>query len=209
MRHIQKEEEPPDFTLWKEQGDENWNPGWGDFDARPIKQTVRRALLQEQGYLCCYCEIRVDENRGHIEHIQARHSRPDLDLIYKNMLYCCPETPRGMPTTCGHARRPDDPVPVSPLNVDCEARFLYTAEGKMLPRNESDADAEETVRILNLNEPTLRRHRAAVCQEVAEAERDLSTDEFRRWVHMELQRDEHGRLNPFWATKRYLAETTR
>jgi len=208
MRHIQKMEEPADFTQWKEQGDENWNPGWADFDGRQIKQTVRRALLQEQCYLCCYCEMRVDERRGHIEHIEPRHSRPDLELTYTNMLYCCPETPRGKPTTCGHARGPNDPVPVSPLNVDCETRFLYTEAGEMLPRNESDADAGETVRILNLNEPTLRRLRAGVYQEVAEAERDLSTEEFRRWMDIELRRDEQERLNPFWATKRYAAKMT-
>ncbi len=209
MRHIEKAEEPASFTKWKEQGDENWDPGWAEFDGAPIKQTVKQALLQEQGYLCCYCEIRVDEEHGHIEHIHARHSHPDLELIYTNLLYCCPETPRGQPTTCGHARGPNDPVPVSPLNVDCEARFLYTEAGEMLPRDEDDADTRETVRILNLNEPTLRRFRAGVYQEVADAQQDFSTDEFRRWIDIELQRDEDERLKPFWATKRYVAETIR
>lgn len=207
MRHIEKTAEPADFTEWKQQGDENWNPGWADFDTRPIKQTVKRALLDEQGFLCCYCEVRVDEDHGHIEHIETRHKRPDLALLYTNMLYCCPDTPRGQPTTCGHARKPDDPVPVSPLDADCESRFVYTGTGDMLPRDESDADAGETVRILNLNEPTLRRLRAGVYQEVADAQRDSSAEEFRRWMEIELQRDQWGRFSPFWATKRYVAET--
>ena len=207
MRHIEKTAEPPSLTQWKHQGDENWNPGWGDFDTRPIEQIVKQLLLQEQGFLCCYCEIRVDQNRGHIEHIQPRHSHPELALEYGDMLYCCPETPRGRPTTCGHARKPNDPVPVSPLDADCESRFRYAETGEMLARDENDQAAKSTIRILNLNEATLRRSRAEVYQEVADARREVSAEEFRRWLDLELQRDSEGRLNPFWATKRYVSET--
>lgn len=77
----------------------------------------------------------------------------------------------------------------------------------MFARDGNDRATEETVRILNLNEPTLQRGRAEVYQEVADARREVSAEEFRRWLHLELQRDTEGRLNPFWATKRYVAET--
>jgi hypothetical protein len=77
----------------------------------------------------------------------------------------------------------------------------------MLARDENDHAAEKTVQILNLNEPTLRRARAGVYQEVADARREVSAEEFRRWLDLELQRDAEGRLNPFWATKRYVAKT--
>ena len=207
MRHIQKATEPPSFAHWKRHGDEGWDPGWGDFDGKPIKQAVKQALLAEQGHLCCYCETRVDEVNGHIEHIEARHRRPELALSYGNMLYCCPETPKGRPTTCGHARKPDDPVPVSPLEADCESRFRYTATGDMFPRDENDRAAADTVRILNLNEPTLRRRRAEVYREVVDSQGAVSAAEFRRWIEVELQRDEKGWLTPFWATKRYVANT--
>ncbi len=221
MRHIQKGSEPVAFTKWKTQGDANWNPGWEDFDGRSIKQAVKQALLVEQGYLCCYCEDRVcadrDDNQnqnqfdkkrvGHIEHIEARHKHPDLALAYENMVYSCGETDKGKPTTCGHARKPDDPVPVSPLQPDCESRFVYTVAGKMLPRKKDDFDARDTIRILNLNESLLRRFRAVVYQAIADGHRELSPDQFRHWLALELQRDTDNMLNPFWSTKRYVAET--
>ena len=206
MRYIEKGCEPPAFTGWKTQGDANWAPVWRDFDGQPIKQVVKRALLADQGYLCCYCEIRTDEGSGHIEHVEPRSKRHDLELVYENLLYCCAETPKGRPTTCGHARKRDDPVPVSPLQPDCESRFLYTELGEMLPRKEHDFDARETVRILKLNEKLLRDARAGVYQEVVRARDELSPDEFRRWMGIELQRDANKMLNPFWGTKRYLAE---
>ncbi len=207
MRHIRKDRKPVAFIQWKTQGDANWNPGWKDFDGRPIKQVVKQALLDEQGYLCCYCEVRTDQGTGHIEHLAPRHTHPDLQLAYENLLYCCGETPKGQPTTCGHARRPDDPVPVSPLQPDCESRFLYTELGEMLPRNEEDFDARETVRILKLNEKLLRDVRAEVYQEVIQANEEYSPDEFRRWMDIELQRDANNMLQPYWGTKRYVMET--
>ncbi len=76
------------------------------------------------------------------------------------------------------------------------------------PRNEHDFDARETVRILKLNEKLLRDARARVYQEVVRARDELSPDEFRRWMGIELQRDPNNMLHPFWGTKRYLAETT-
>lgn len=221
MRYIQKGNEPAAFTEWKTQGDGNWDPGWLDFDGRPIKQVVAQALLDEQGYLCCYCEMRVgvdvgtetkhgeSKSKGHIEHIDPRHKRPDLALTYENLVYSCGETDRGEPTTCGHARKPDDPVPVSPLQPDCESRFLYTANGRMVPRGEYDEAARETVRILKLNEKLLRDSRAEVYQEVEEASEELSPGEFERWMDVELGRDSSNMLKPFWGTKRYLRETMR
>lgn len=207
MRHIRKDREPVAFTQWKTQGEDEWNPGWEDFDGRPIKQVVKQALLDEQGYLCCYCEKRADEDTGHIEHLAPRHTHPDLQLAYENLLYCCAETPKGQPVTCGHARKPDDPVPVSPVQPECESRFLYTELGEMLPRNEDDFDARETVRILRLNEVLLRHSRAVVYQEIVDANDKLSPAEFRRWMDLELQRDANNMLTPYWGTKRYVMET--
>jgi uncharacterized protein (TIGR02646 family) len=210
MRHIEKAAEPVEFTQWKVGEEESWNPGWEDFDTRPIKQAVKEALLVEQGYLCCYCEKRIDERegeeKGHIEHLKPRHAHPELDLAYGNLMFSC-SGDNGRPPTCGHAKGGQF-LPVSPLNHDCESRFLYTRMGEMRPYDEDDMAASNTIRILNLNSSRLCRERARVYKVIEEGRQGLSAEEFSEWIEIELSRDEHNRLTPFWTTKRYVAERT-
>ena len=204
MRYIEKAG-PDEFTEWKDQGDANWDPGWDDFDGKPIKQVVKRALLNEQGYLCCYCEDRVDEEHGHIEHLKPREHYKESALNYENLLYSCREMPKGVPSTCGHARKHNEPVPVSPLNPDCESRFIYNEIGEIQPRDKNDHEAAETIRILNLNAFSLRDARAEIYEEVASKCAVCSVETFGEWISDELSRDEHNRLTPFWGTKKYVA----
>jgi hypothetical protein len=47
MKHIVKNPEPTEFIEWKEEWRCNGiEPGWGEFDGKPIKQTVKAALLE-------------------------------------------------------------------------------------------------------------------------------------------------------------------
>ncbi len=202
MKYIVKNSEPSEFREWKEEWRNNGvEPGWGEFDGKPIKQTVTRSLLAEQGYICCFCEIDVDENNGHIAHLLDQVGHPDLVLKYDNLLYSCAEQPKSEPQTCGHAQK-RSLLKVSPLDSDCEDRFLYTLNGKIHPRKADDADAAETIRILHLNAKRLVESREQAFQEVFEKRSERQPDDFRNWIDTELKQID-GRFTGFWTVKKY------
>ncbi|QSV71285.1 MAG: TIGR02646 family protein [Aphanizomenon flos-aquae KM1D3_PB] len=57
---------------------------------RPKKPlTLKKALLTEQGYICCYCMRRISEDNMEIEHWQPQSKYPELQINYKNLLASC------------------------------------------------------------------------------------------------------------------------
>ncbi|MDR0611608.1 MAG: TIGR02646 family protein [Planctomycetaceae bacterium] len=208
MKRIIKNKEPKEFSDWKL----NWQtpPDWETFDSKPIKQSVKRILLEEQGAICCFCENRVTMNHGHIAHLLDRKQHPELILEYGNMLYSCPENPRGEPQTCGHAQK-NRKLPISPLDADCELHFIYDEEtGAILPQKNSNkfTEANETIRILNLNgSKVLREKRLAVYQETKNNKIELTNNEFEVWLNHILKRNSENKFTPFWTTIKYAADT--
>ncbi|MDR2344556.1 MAG: TIGR02646 family protein [Planctomycetaceae bacterium] len=208
MKRIIKNKEPKEFIDWKS----NWEtpPDWTTFDGKPIKQLVKRTLLEEQGYICCFCENRVMMDHGHIAHLLDRKQHPELVLEYGNILYSCPENPKKEPQTCGHAQK-NQTLPISPLDEDCENHFIYNGEtGEILPRKNSNKfnEANETIRILNLNgSKVLREKRLAIYQETKNNKSELTSNEFEIWLNHILNRNTENKFIPFWTTIKYAAQT--
>ena len=203
MKHIVKNAEPTTFVEWKEEWRSNGiEPGWAEFDGKPMKQTVKAALIEEQGNLCCFCECRTEMHSGHIAHLLDRQNHPDLVLEYGNLLYSCPENPSGIPQTCGQSQG-NDILPISPLNDDCETHFAYSQNGNILGKNDG---ANETIRILNLNgSKQLCESRRRVYEEAHGNKELLSPAEFDLWISAELKRQPDGMFRPFWTTIKYAA----
>ncbi|XZF61302.1 MAG: retron system putative HNH endonuclease [Gloeotrichia echinulata DVL01] len=88
MKYIQKSEEPESFTAWKKLANDDWNPSWEDL-RKPQKTYVHNSLLQEQGFICCYCGRHINHENSHIEHLQPRTTYPQLALDYTNLLASC------------------------------------------------------------------------------------------------------------------------
>jgi hypothetical protein len=55
----------------------------------------------------------------------------------------------------GAAHRENDPVPVRPIDPDCEGRFRFDGLGRVEAADPNDGDAKETIRVLNLTHGTL------------------------------------------------------
>ena len=199
MKRIVKNPEPPTFVEWKEEWRRNGiEPGWGEFDGKPIKQTVKTALLEEQGYLCCFCECRVGLGDGSIAHFRAQSEDRESSLEYGNLLYSCEEKPKKdkIPQTCNQAQDKEMP-PISPLDEDCETHFAYDPDGNILGKTDK---ARETIRILNLNgSKQLCESRRAVYEETQTM---LLSN---KWSKEKLERQSDGTFRPFWTTMKYAA----
>ena len=213
MKRIVKNPEPTAFANWKT----NWShtPGWDEFDqgtkqadGTSIKEKVKAALIEEQGGICCFCEKKFKRDHGHIDHLRAKSKPENLGLVlaYNNLLYSCPENPKGKPQTCGHAQGEETP-PITPLDADCELRFIYSVSGAILPRSRNDDEAIQTIALLNLNDEqaVFYGKRAEAYKEIMEKQKTLPPEVFKHWITNMLKRQPDGTFKEFWTTRKYAA----
>ncbi|MCD6321455.1 MAG: TIGR02646 family protein [Clostridiales bacterium] len=159
MRHILHNTEPASFYRWRQQ---NPNANWNNF-LRPHSQhlavytELRKTLIDQQKKMCCYCEVALKEDTdAHVEHLQDQDNYPKETFNFNNLLASCRHN-----DCCGHKKGNSYFTEmVSPLDNNCESRFTYTGNGKIIPFNELDIHAQKTIRLLGLNckrlSPSLR-----------------------------------------------------
>lgn len=203
MKYIVKGPEPAVFTDWKALASPDWTPTYGDLRGAE-KKAVKTALMQEQGYLCCYCERQLSDADSHIEHFKPQHLADVDPLEYSNLLCSCQNRlDKGVPRHCGNLKDGwfDAHLLVSPMSADCEARFSYTADGRIHP-GQDDAAALATIENLGLDIPKLISLRSAAISPFLDE--DLSNEELSRFVDGYLRKDAEGHFAPFWTTIRDL-----
>jgi uncharacterized protein (TIGR02646 family) len=204
MKYIEKQPEPPIFAEWKAQANAEWKPRYDDL-RNPEKPALKKALMAEQGALCCYCERRLIESDSHIEHFKPQESFKDETLEYGNLLCSCQqELEKGEPRHCGNLKDKwyDAALTVSPLDPDCEARFAYTHDGRIHPAVATDEGASQTIKRLGLSIPKLNAlRRSAIEPFIDDA---LTVDDMQQFVTGYLERDPGGHFNEFFTTIRHL-----
>ncbi len=161
MRYIAKKSAPASFEDWKSQCNINWQPEY-KLLPNPQKGALRIALLEEQGYTCCYCGCAITEQNSHIEHFKPQSRYRDEELNYINLHASCESKQH-----CGHAKGnqyTDDFI--SPLEENCDKRFIYTYIGKIFAANTSDDKAQKMIHILKLDHASLNDDRAKLIADV-------------------------------------------
>ena len=211
MRYIQKASEPESFTEWKLRETENSQPNWNDL-RKPEKPIVEDALLKEQGYICCYCEIRVSKENSHIEHLQPKSKYPDLLFEYGNLLASCQrgsEYPPPEPLHCGPHKDNwyDKHLLVSPLDPNCTDFFRFTEAGEILPTHDLSkaTAASTTIEKLGLDVDKLRRLRNSAIEGVLDDKFDELTETDKHKLIQYFDRpDENGQYQEFCSALIYL-----
>ena len=204
MKRIAKGAEPADFSEWKEQDGMAHRPNWNRVPG-PVREKVHDSLLQEQGFICCYCEMRVERSNSHIEHFRpkSKSTYAERQLDYSNLHCSCQrDSSPGEPRHCGHRKGSwfDENLLISPMEPDCEVRFKFTANGDIFSRLDDDAGAKATIQRLRLDLPKLRSLRAAAVDGLY----DLPKADIRCL----LDSVENGRFLEFYTTiKQVLSDT--
>lgn len=162
----------------------------GDFT--PVKDTIREALLKEQGGLCAYCMQRIRAGTMKVEHWHCRDKYGEESLDYRNMLGCCSGN-EGQPRNNQHCdtRKGNDDISLNPANPAHHGRMNIRYEGDGTIRSDDPQVDQEINNTLNLNWYRLRRNRKAVVEAVIQA---LSSNPGSR------TRSEVQRLIDFWNT---------
>lgn len=221
MKYIKKGEEPEIFSAWKAQANDEWTPKWHNLQS-PEKPAVHKALLREQGYICCYCGGRINQKESHIEHLKPRDRFEELELEYSNFLASCPGYPEdedeqanpeprktSPPAThCGHKKGNwyEPELMVSPLQENCASYFAYSGSGQILPSSDPAMQpaAKETIERLGLDSPDLEDGRRNAIQTLLPVLDGLTPEEIQKLIVGYEQPDSDGKYVRYCAAIAYI-----
>lgn len=201
MKYIPKDSsrEPESVKQWKRLAANDPNYGY-KFLRSDERKDLLKALIEEQGYICCYCGMAIDHENSHVEHLNTQTSHPHLSLEYTNLLASCGISETYRPAYnlelhcqehCGRKRQHSD-LSIKPTDHDCESKFRYTGEGEILPKDEL------SVKSLNLNYTELRKLRKAAIEAAKSLlEEDFSNEEIDLFVKSFEKPDHDGKFQPF------------
>lgn len=168
------------------------------------KTPIQKALMEEQGFICCYTGHEIDEATCHIEHIKPRavsdsEGKPLETLYYDNMVAAYPRQREKSAPYGAHVRE-DKPIFITPLMPDCEQCFAFLPSGVI---DKGEQRANLTVDALQLNDPVLVEIRRnvideAIYQSAAEmADSDEVLAFLKNLITSMDERDSANKLKPF------------
>ena len=151
MRHIMKTTPPQEFVEYLKTPDVSFDGLSG-----VPKEALRQRLLEDQGYICCYCGRRIDNDKHtKIEHIKCQKKHKHLALCFKNMLASCDggeqdRADRVLPKHKVHcdAKKANEDIPTSPLDEKIEDYLMFFPDGTVKGK---DNIGKELIRILGLD----------------------------------------------------------
>ncbi|MDF0554117.1 retron system putative HNH endonuclease [Kamptonema sp. UHCC 0994] len=210
MKYIKKRVEPKDFGHWKAKAKTGKNYGYSLLND-PTKGILHDSLMQEQGYICCYCCQRIASKTSHIEHLNPQNpenksdSNTDLSLDYNNMLASC-GSDKHWPKHCGN-KKGNQPINISPTQTNCEDFFSYTGNGEMrspINNNLEQAEAaKKTIEILGLNDYNLQQSRIQALDFLKLQLQGLTPTQISRKAQQIRDLDAQGQYLPFWSAVSY------
>lgn len=162
MLKVNKDEEP-DFLLEYKR---KYSPkSWIEYNKDGIRSKIKENILVlEQEEYCPYCEKRIYDNEGHIEHIKPRDLYPKEFESYNNLIVSCDEK-----NSCGKYKRNNySNNLINPVIDDPDEYFDYNiASGEIIPKNNDESSKEYiraiyTIETLNLNCYELKEARKAL-----------------------------------------------
>lgn len=164
MRHITKTSPPEDFLKYLETPGVSYEGLSGSH-----KEALRQRLLEDQGYICCYCGQRIHNNENtKIEHIKCQKEHSDLALEFSNMLVSCDggdlDRQNGVkPKHQLHcdAKKGNQDIPVSPLD-NIEGYLSFFEDGTVKGKGEI---GRELIRILGLDAKFLNTQRKSALEQ--------------------------------------------
>lgn len=197
MRYFKKGAQPVSLTAAKKKA----GALFGNLDA-PCKNDLRAALGTDQGWLCCYCMQRIEDDNTStkIEHRQSQSLSPALQLDWKNLLLAClggeghSRDEQHCDTRKGHRS-----ITLDPTNPNIEARIRYSIDGRVIADNAvRDTEVND---VLGLNVEFLQRNRRAALEGAIQA---MERRDARSWSAKKLgqflsdaEQPTHGRLDEY------------
>jgi len=156
MKRIVKYREPESLTNHRRKTS-------ADYNNYPEKDKLRSSLLNDQGYICCYCMQRISPEKMKIEHWKSQTKYPELQLDFHNLLAVCMGN-EGSPNHLQHCdtKKGNTEITINPADNyrNCEDLIRYSSDGKI--SSDDLTINNELNQVLNLNMQTLVNNRKEV-----------------------------------------------
>lgn len=212
MKWIDKSNSPTFFEQWKAafQVTHGRPPQYADLIGEP-RQSLKMHLLQEQGYICCYCMAEIYPGGDHLEHFIPRsaakknpvpYQGQDIELGYENLFLSC-EGEHFAGDHCGRFKDDADAIGLlSPADPITDTVFTYFPDGRI---DSQDQKTKNTISAANLNSLALIRHRQSALYAAG-----FYADDFEEKRESLIQffksRDSSGSFQPFCMAVVYIME---
>jgi uncharacterized protein (TIGR02646 family) len=140
MRYILKNinNEPNTLREYREKTPNATYTGFGD-----TNQLLKKAIVQEQGLLCCYCMRPIQASKVSVEHfitqkhhVDSPHSKDyhkSQELNFMNMLGSCNDENRNCSGIRGNI-----PLSIDPRKTQIEAQILFRDNGFIAAANDNE-----------------------------------------------------------------------
>jgi len=176
MKHIDKKSEPASLRQFRAglKKEDYFRKDIFDTEFPQIaKKELREFLLEEQGYICCYCMQRINVANTKIEHLKAQSKHPKSKFDYQNLFIACKGN-EGIPPEKQHCdtrkgyyekrqieKNIEYEITINPAdkNQNCEQYIKYRSNGEINFDNLDSAIREDLEDALNLNYPILVSNR--------------------------------------------------
>jgi uncharacterized protein (TIGR02646 family) len=215
MKYIQKTRPEPavlvNFRTWVNTNAVHLAPlsgteQWKRLNAQR-KNELQDALIEEQGYICAYCNRRIhkgapeDDEQLRIDHLEPKKTYKDKVFDYYNLVGCChgdqKETDREIPPRSIHCdvSKGDISIPAKlfPTSPTCEDVVLYSSEGEL---TSTYPDVNEALKAtLNMNCEKLASPRKGALTPYVNIE--LEPDDVSKLITHYKTPDPTGKLEPF------------
>ena len=180
MKRINKS--TPDFynDYLRKNSPKEWNTLSQD-----IGQQIRDYILdEEQNNQCAYTEIALGSSTksSHIDHFKKRALFPKDTFKWENLVVSCNSEEYGAKHKDKEIKLTDYQNLINPTIENPSDFFHYSFTGKVEEKGQTDAErtkASTTIRLLALNNQSLRDRRATVINHVKNYALQLSLDEIK------------------------------
>lgn len=147
-------------------------------DINPIRQQLRKHILNEQNNFCAYTELRINTiDSCHIDHYHTRNMFPEETFNYNNLLVSCNSENYGAKHKDKQVKKKEDYKElINPID-DLPANFItFGLTGKVQTINDS-IKGKQTIAFFNLNEKSLVQRRKAVVENLLQMKDYLTENE--------------------------------
>lgn len=213
MRRINKSRPPQELVQYRNEA----GASFGSMD-RSVKEAVQTALLNEQGWVCGYCQQRIkDIRKMSIEHhceqsiCNGENGTQDLRLDYRNLMAVCGGDSGNGTLHCDKMKACFNetsglPMAISPWNDAHMAAVSYSTSG--LVKSSITRHNREMQDILNLNAKHLKKAREERMRQVFANSKDrknvLSKQKMKRLLEKILQGGPNKFVNSFPGLTEYM-----
>lgn len=170
----------------------------------PCHNRVEAALREEQQGLCCYCEGKVADGEGHIEHLEPRAQNNTRTYDYANLALSCDG---GRVEHCGRYKddRKKNPKYAwdagrfsSPHDPMTASLFRYLLNGSIAATKVDEDKAGYLIGYLGLDCARLCERRKKHARQLIDTMGDNPDLDLVAWLREEyLQADANSRLKQF------------